>query len=148
MISPEILRRYPYFAEVGEESLREVAMIAEEGVYPAGNVLFQEGDKAEKLYVVARGEIDIQYTLGSGEQRTVDTVVEGELLMWSSLVEPYKSTAMGTTRKETKLVAIDGAKLRALCERDHDLGYRMLISLTQLLAVRLERARVQLATID
>ncbi|MFV1967108.1 MAG: hypothetical protein ACC628_16900, partial [Pirellulaceae bacterium] len=67
---------------------------------------------------------------------------------WSALVDPYKSTALGTVRSETKLIAIDGAKLRDLCESDHDLGYRMLICLTKLLAGRLEGARVQLATVD
>jgi CRP-like cAMP-binding protein len=148
MISTEILRRYPYFADVSEDSLREVAMIAEEETHSAGDVLFREGDRADRLYIIVKGEVDVQYTLGSGELRTVDTVVAGELLMWSALVEPYKSTAIGTTRQDTELVAIDGKGLRDLCEKDHGLGYRMLISLTQLLAARLEGARVQLATID
>jgi CRP-like cAMP-binding protein len=148
MISPELLRRYPYFADVSEESLRKVAMISEEENVPAGTVIFHEGDKAENLYILSEGEVDIDYTLGSGELRTVDTLVAGELIMWSALVEPYKSTAVGTVRKDSKVIAIDGAKLRELSESDHDLGYRMLICLTKLLAARLEGARVQLATID
>jgi CRP-like cAMP-binding protein len=68
--------------------------------------------------------------------------------MWSALVEPYRSTAVAIARNDTKLVAIDGEKLRDLCESDHDLGYRMLICITKLLATRLEGARVQLATVD
>ncbi len=148
MISPEILRRYPYFADVTEESIREVAMISEEVTFPGGTVLFSEGDKADKLYILVDGEVDIQYTLGSGELRTVDTLVPGELIMWSALVEPYRSTAVGTTRQDSKMIAINGDALRELSEKDHDLGYRMLISLTKLLATRLEGARVQLATVD
>jgi CRP-like cAMP-binding protein len=111
-------------------------------------VIFEEGDVADNLYIITEGEVDIEYTLGSGEKRTVDTVVAGELIMWSALVEPYKSTAVGTANSDTKLIAIAGAKLRDLCETDHDLGYRMLICLTKLLAGRLEGARVQLATVD
>ena len=148
MISPELLRRYPYFADVSEESLRNVAMISVEENVPAGTVIFHEGDKAENLYILVEGEVDIDYTLGSGELRTVDTLVAGELIMWSALVEPFKSTAIGTVRKDSKIIAIDGEKLRDLSEADHDLGYRMLICLTKLLAARLEGARVQLATID
>ena len=82
-------------------------MISDEQVVPAGRVLFREGDKADYLYIITDGEVDIQYTLGSGEQRTVDIAVAGELIMWSALVEPYRSTAVGTTRKDTKLVAIE-----------------------------------------
>jgi CRP-like cAMP-binding protein len=146
MISPEVLRRYPYFAKVGEESLKKVAMIADETAAGTSQVLFDQGDKAEKLYIVIDGEVDLQYTLGNGELRTVDTLVAGDLMMWSALVEPYRSTATGTAKKDTKLITIDGAKLRELCEQDHDLGYRILLSLAQLLATRLEGARVQVAT--
>ena len=148
MISPEVLRRYPYFAKASDERLRQLAMLANEETHPAGEVLFREGDKADKLYIVAEGEVDIQYTLGSGELRTVDTLVPGELMMWSALVEPYKSTAVGTTRQETKLIAIDSEALRNLCHEDHELAHTILLSLVKLLATRLEGARVQLATID
>jgi CRP-like cAMP-binding protein len=146
MISPEKLRRYPYFSEISEDSLRAVAMIADEEQHARGQTIFREGDNAEKLYIITEGELDLRYTLGSGEQRIVDTLVPGELVMWSAIVPPYRSTALGTTRQDVRLIAISGPKLRELCEQDHDLGYRMLLSLTQLLASRLEGARVQLAT--
>ena len=148
MISSEILRRFPYFADVSEERLRDVAHVSEVIKHPAGTVLFRENDKAAHLLIIVDGEVDIQYTLGNGELRTIDTLVSGEMIMWSALVEPYLSTAIGTTRRETTLVAIDAEKLRALCEEDHELGYRMFTSLTTLLANRLNGARAQLATID
>ena len=148
MISAETLRRYPYFANVSEERLHDVAKIADEQRHASGTVLFRENDNADYLYIIVDGEVDIQYMLGSGESRTIDTLVSGELIMWSALVEPFRSTAIGIARKVTTLVTIDAEKLRALCEMDHDLGYCMLLSLTKLLANRLEGARVQLATVD
>ncbi len=148
MISPELLRRYPYFANAQDETLRELAMISEEQSVAAGSVMYHEGDRTETLYILADGEIDIQYTLGSGELRTVDTLVPGELIMWSSLVEPFRSTAVVTARQDSQLIAIDAQRLRDACREDHQLAYHLLMSLTQLLATRLEGARVQLATID
>ncbi len=148
MISPEILRRYPYFAAANEDSLRELAMMADEVSVAAGTIMYREGDKADRLYVLADGEVDIQYTLGSGELRTVDTIVPGELLMWSALVEPYKSTAVVTARQDCKLYALDATKLHALRDKDHELANHLLLHLTKLLATRLEGARIQLATVD
>jgi CRP/FNR family transcriptional regulator, cyclic AMP receptor protein len=148
MISPELLRRYPYFGGVSEDALKEVAMISDEVTAAAGTTLFNEDDKADFLYIVTDGEIDLQNMLGSGELRTVDTVVPGDLVVWSALVEPYRCTATGTVRKDARLIAVNGQKLRQLCETDRDLGYRMLVSVTKLLATRLEGARVQLATLD
>jgi CRP/FNR family transcriptional regulator, cyclic AMP receptor protein len=148
MISPEILRRYPYFAHISDESLKEVAKVAEEVTVPAGKKMFNTGDPANYLYIILRGEVDIQYELGSGELRTVDTLVDGDLLVWSAMVEPYKTTAVGTTTKDTHLAKLSAPRLRELCDRDPQLGYRLTIQIAKLLANRLESARIQLAAVD
>ena len=148
MISPEVLRRYPYFASIGEESLKTLAMMAEEKTVPADTQMFNEGDPANCLFVITQGEVNIQYLLGSGELRTVDTLVDGDILCWSALIEPYKTTAIGTTAKETHLVCLDGQKVRQLCENDPLVGYRLTVQIAKLLAHRLEGARVQLAAAD
>jgi len=147
MISPEFLRRYPYFAGISEESLKQLAMIAEEKTVPADTVMFREGDPATHLSIIVRGEVNIQYVLGDGELRTVDTLGAGDLLLWSALVEPYRATAVGTTTKETQLVRLDAGQLCALCEQDPLLGYRLMTQVAKLLAHRLEGARVQLAVV-
>jgi CRP/FNR family transcriptional regulator, cyclic AMP receptor protein len=147
MISPEVLRRYPQFVGISDESLKQLAMIAEETSVPAGTVMFREGDPAAHFSVILKGEVNIQYLLGNDELRTVDTLVEGDLLMWSALVEPYKATAIGTTTKDSRLVRIDAAKMRKLCEQDPVLGYRLMTQVAKLLADRLEGARAQLAVV-
>ena len=148
MISPELLRRYPYFSTVDDDSLKAVAMLAEEKSVPAGTEMFRGGDPADALNIIVKGEVDIQYLLGNGERRTVDTLVSGDILGWSALIEPYKYTAIATATKPTQLVAIQAKKLRQLCDKDPLLGYRLTIEVARLLAHRLEAARVQLATVD
>jgi len=148
MISPETLRRYPYFAAIRDESLKALAMIGEEQFIPAGTEIFREGDPAGCLHIITQGEVNIQYLLGNGEVRTVDTLVAGDLLCWSALVEPYKTTAIGTTSKDTHTVCLGAQKLRALCEEDPLLGFRLTTQVAKLLAHRLEGARIQLATVD
>ncbi|MGB9689452.1 Crp/Fnr family transcriptional regulator [Thermogutta sp.] len=145
MVSPEMLRRYPYFAKISEESLKEIAMMAEERSYPAGLQLFNEGDPADYLNIIVEGEVQIQYQLGNAEKRTVDTLVAGDILVWSALIEPYRTTAIGTTSKPTKVIAIKAKPLRELCDRDPMVGYQLTREIAKLLAHRLERARVQLA---
>jgi CRP/FNR family transcriptional regulator, cyclic AMP receptor protein len=148
MISTEILRRYPYFTAADDEELRALAVIFEEVAVPAGTVMYREDDKADKLYILVEGEVDIQYTLGSGELRTADTILPGELLMWSALVEPYKSTAVVTARQNSRLIAVDADELRAYCATDYKVANEVLHHLAKMLATRLEGARIQLATIE
>ena len=134
MISPEVLRRYPYFAGIDDESLKQLAMIAEEKSVPAGTVMFREGDPATHLSVILKGEVNIQYVLGNGELRTVDTLVEGDLLMWSALVEPYKSDRhRHHDQGEPIGSASTPLKLRQLCQQDPMLGYRLMTQVAKLL---------------
>lgn len=146
MVSPEMLRRYPYFAKISEQSLKEIAMMAEERSFPAGLQLFREGDPADYMNIIVEGEVQIQYELGNGEKRTVDTLVAGDILVWSALIEPYRTTAIGTTSKPTKVISIKAEPLRQLCEKDPMVGYQLTREIAKLLAHRLEGARVQLAT--
>ena len=146
MISPEVLRAYPYFAGASDESLRELAMTTEEMTFQEGQVLFREGQTAEHLYILIRGEVDIQYELNTGEHRTVDTVVAGDVLIWSALVKPYRTTALGIARRSCEMIAVDARKLRELCDSDRELGYSLMREIAQTTSHRLEGARVQLAT--
>lgn len=148
MISPETLRRFSCFSPVEEGSLRAVAMIANEECIPAGTRIFGEGDPADTLSIILDGEVDIQYTLASGELRSVDLLLAGEIVGWSALVEPYKMTGIATACRDTRLIKVEARRLRELCEQDPLLGYRLMSQVAKLLADRLEAARVQLAVAD
>ena len=148
MVSPEMLRRFNCFSPVREESLKALATIAREESVAAGRQIFGEGDPADTLGLIVDGEIDIQYLLGSGESRVVDTLIAGDILGWSALVEPHKMTGIATTCKATRLIRIQAQPLRELCERDPLLGYRLSTQVIRLLADRLEGTRAQLATAD
>ena len=88
--------------------------------------------------------VDVGYELGHGKFQPVDTLVAGELLVWSALVDPYISTAIARCRTESQLVAINAPKLRKLCDEHPELGYILLQSINKVLADRLTNARVQL----
>lgn len=145
MVSVEILRSSPYFGGVSVESLKAIAQIAEERPFAAGQTLFKEGDASSTLFFVQRGELDVIYTLHGGDEVVVDTVVGGDLIGWSALVEPHQTTATVVSRSNGQALCIDGPKLRQLCEQDHTLGHRLMTHIAETLSKRLQGARVQLA---
>jgi CRP/FNR family cyclic AMP-dependent transcriptional regulator len=146
MISPEVLRRYPFFQGAGEESLRRLAMNSQVLSFDTGQTLFRDNEPAQHLYLVTEGEVDIQYVLGSGERRTADTRVSGDLLLWSAIIKPYRTTAYALARRPTQVVAIDAGTLRRLCEEDRELERVLMKEVAQVISERLSAARVQLAT--
>src|SRR3972149_5090233 len=95
--------------------LKQVAMLGKERIFKAGERLFEEGKPAAHLLMLEAGEVDVVYTLAKGRQVVVDTVVAGDLLAWSALLEPYKLTATGVARGEGALIEGGAEPLRQLC---------------------------------
>lgn len=147
MVSPELLRRYRGFAGIGQETLKRVAMLAEEKLFPAGTTVFGEWDRADWFYLILGGEVHVQYRGPQGEARTVDTLDEGDILVWSALVEPYRTTGVGTAARETRVLAFPAASLRQLCQDDPRLGYNLMADVVRLLSARLDSIRVQIAAL-
>ena len=148
MISPEQLRRFPFFAGLTADHLRGIAMIAEEVSFPAKTLIFSEGEEAQYLYILVTGEVELLYS-GGNEGAIADTyvgsIVQGEVFGISTMVGPFLLTASARSEVPTDTIRIEAAGLRALCEVDHGLGYILMQHLAQALSLRLHETRIQLA---
>ena len=147
MVSPELLRRHSVFRDASDESLRRLAMAGEEKTLEPGAVLFRDGEPAHHLYIIIKGEVDIVHVLNDDSSSTVDTLVAGDLLAWSAVVEPFRMTATAVAKRLTVVLAVTAAVVRELCEADRALGYGVMLEVTKVLSHRLQGARVQLATV-
>jgi len=145
MVSPERIRRYPCFGAVSEESLEKLAMATEERRFVAGEFLCREGDRADYLYIIAEGEVEIQVELGSGEMATVDILVAGEMAVWSAVVKPYRARFACVAKTDVTVLALESVTLRELTQKDHEFGFGLMRGVATALAHRLAGARIQLA---
>src|SRR5262245_36838585 len=66
-----LLRRIPLFAGLNELEISELARVAMEKRYLAGQSLFQEGDECEGLFVLARGSVKIYRNQPGGREMTL-----------------------------------------------------------------------------
>jgi CRP-like cAMP-binding protein len=148
MISPERLRRFPHCAGASYDMLQQVAVLANEHSFKAGEHLFEEGAPATHLLMLESGAVDIIYTLAGGRQVTVDTVVEGDLLAWSALLEPHKLTATGVARGDGVMIKVEAEPLRRLCQDNPEYGFLMMKQVANTLRSRLTATRVQLAAMS
>lgn len=147
MISPEILRRYPFFAQLGDEFLKELAMIGDEVVLADGVFLFHEGDEADALYVITRGVVDLMARLPGDQHIDIEQLVEGDMIGWSAICEPtfYKLSAV--TPSGARLLRIEGQAMRRIMEAYPDAGYRMMCHLTQTMGKRLTNLRARFVSL-
>ncbi len=149
MVSPELLRRFPFFAGLTDEEIKSIAMISEEQKYEANTFIFRERGKAEKMYVLIEGTVDIMVNTDEEglEHETVSTLTHGEVFCWSAVVEPHKLTASAFAATPATVIAMDGAGLRALFELDCHLGYRILQKAATIISSRLKDTRIQMLSL-
>jgi CRP/FNR family cyclic AMP-dependent transcriptional regulator len=148
MISPELLRRYPYFGQLNDDQLKAIAMIAEEKIYPKGQLIVKENTPANRLMLLLEGDIDLVYS-GGGEgainNALVGSIAPGEVFGVSALIEPYLYTASSRATVPIKVIEIDGIALRELMGKDTCLGYNLMRNTAIAVLERLRYTQVELA---
>lgn len=127
------------FRGVEARSLERLAALASRVEVPAKTVLFRMGDPAEKLYVVARGKVTLAlpFQLKSSEQDlTVDEKVPQELVGWSALVAPHRSTMTAQAQVDSELWVFPGEALRAALASEPATGMKVMANVAEALGRR------------
>jgi CRP-like cAMP-binding protein len=145
MVSPELLRRYPFFAGFTDLELKQLAMAAHEHTLSEKEVLFSEGQRADRLYFLIEGEVEILMHADEKGLTSValSTLSAGEPLGWSALVEPHMYTATARATRPARVVAFNGLELQQLALDAH-LGGLLMKKVVQVLSRRLRDTRIQL----
>lgn len=147
MISPEMLRRYPFFCCLNQDQQKAIAMVAEEIHVDPGAILFREDQPVAALYLLMEGSVDLYYAASgeTQEQFLVGEINIGEAFGISALIEPYTLTATAKVASPSHILKIDAQALRALCQVDCKMGYALMRQVAQISLERLHFARVELA---
>lgn len=122
--------------------LSEVAMFKE---FAADEVIFREGDPANRFYLILDGEVVVESPRAEQSPVTVQTIGSNDVLGWSWLFPPYYWHFDARATKPTKAIFFYGTWLRENCERDHDFGYQMMKRMAAVMVERLQATRRRLA---
>jgi CRP/FNR family transcriptional regulator, cyclic AMP receptor protein len=117
--------------------LADVAMLKE---FSADEVIFREGDPANRFYIVLDGEIAIESVDGNNVV-TVQRVGRDDVLGWSWLFPPFYWHFDARATQPTRAIFLYGTWIRENCERDHDFGYEILMRFVPIVIERLQAAR-------
>ena len=58
-VNPQILRDFPFFAQLSDEYLYDISLLCTMNKYNKGDTIFHEGDEGEELYLIASGVVQI-----------------------------------------------------------------------------------------
>jgi CRP-like cAMP-binding protein/HEAT repeat protein len=136
------LRQVPFFAAMTVEQLRTLAGIAVEQYHDPGQVIYDEGEPGEAIYVIVSGRVGIECEPKQGRVQRLETLAARQYF--------GERTIFDGAAHETRAVALD--RLHLLCiRRDHLLILirrtpDLSLSLVTVLSQRLREADAMLAS--
>jgi CRP-like cAMP-binding protein len=116
--------------------------------FKAGELLFQEGEPANQLYLIESGKIALEAHELAGGTMPVQTLGAGEVLGWSWLFPPYVWHFQARALEQVEVVILSGAHLLVAAERNHDFGYELMKRVAQVVIRRLQATRKQLLVLQ
>ncbi len=144
MISPELLRRYPFFGSLTSEQLKQIAMISDEVILAAGVTVLEQGKRAEDIYLLVEGGVDVFFVVDQGKEFFVTEINPGEPFGISAMVEPYILTTTVRTSKPSRVIKISAKDLQNACQQDKDLAIAVYHQIAKSAIERLNATRIQL----
>lgn len=135
------LSGHPFFGSLSDETLNFLVKCSSQSGIPKGQVLFQQGENADKFYVVLSGQISIQMPAILGPSLEIQALGPDQVLGWSWLISPYRWSFQAKAMADSELLVFDGKAILARCEQDANFGYELLKKFAELMSVRLDAAR-------
>jgi CRP-like cAMP-binding protein len=124
--------------------LATVTAGAKERVFEPGAAILRSGEPASEFHLVQEGKIAVEACSPKGSSVCIQTISAGDVLGWSWLFAPFSWHLRATAVERTKTIALDGGRLLARCENDHELGYEIMERVTSVVIQRLQATRKKL----
>lgn len=136
--------RHPFLKGMSAPMLKTLADAAMNTRFEAGETIFNEGDPANRFYLIEEGEVVLEARAPKGAATQIQTLGAGDVLGWSWLFPPYFWNFTARAAAPTSAIFIYGSRLREKCDEDHDLGYELMKRMSAIMLQRLQSARRRL----
>ncbi len=135
------MRKAPLFAALDDEIVQALQATMSKVHLDRGEVLFREGQRGDRLYVITAGKIKLGRTSSDGRENLLSIQGPGEMFGELSLFDPGPRTATATAVAESELIGLGNDQLYEFLDQ------RPAVSITLLaaLARRLRRTNDSLS---
>ncbi|WP_406446900.1 cyclic nucleotide-binding domain-containing protein [Streptomyces sp. NBC_01613] len=118
--------------------------VAREVAFPQGARLFEEGGRADRLWVIRTGTVALDMRVPGRRAAVIETLGHNELVGWSWLFAPHTWHLGAEAMSPVRAYEFDAMEVRAMCQDDPALGVTVTQWVGDVLAHRLRAARTRL----
>ncbi len=143
MINSSTLSGFPLFKDVSQDVLGKIASISEELSFKEGEIIFREGERANKLHFLISGSIALRVNIMTKpESVTVSFVSKSnECFGWSGLISPHHYTATAFCEENSTIMTLEGQQLLNILTENPDAGFKVMHRMANLVSDRLRNSR-------
>jgi len=128
------LKSVEIFQGLTDEELEIAAQFCQEEGLVEGVTLCEEGERADRLFILEQGAVSIRFKKGANY--AIQT--PGKILGWSFLVPPNRYTASAVTTSPSRVLVIKSPDFYDLVHKDTKIGLKIMDNLAQVVASRLK----------
>ncbi len=137
----DVLRRVPYFAEVGEDVLRSLSGQVRERKLEAGELILMEGEPCEGLYVVLSGRVKVFKLSAEGKEQVIRILGPGRTFNDVPVFDDGPNPGSVAALEASAVCLIPKGQMLAMVERYPKVGravIRLLASRLRALTLMIE----------
>lgn len=138
---------HPFLAGMKHDQLVYLTDCAMPVQFKKGEVIFREGELANRFYLIETGKVILESNGGMSDPVIIDTIGAGDLLGWSWMFPPYTWHFTARAVEPVTAIFFYGTILREYCERDHSLGYELLKRMSAVMIRRMQSARKKMLAV-
>lgn len=139
------LQQHPFLRHVSADNILALAEDTHPMVFQPGEWIVRQGRKANHLYLVESGIVELGLLKkGRGQPLVISHIRKGGSLGWSWAFPPFKWKFDARAKTRVEVLALEGRPVMDKCGLYPLLGYEVMKKLAQSLAQRLEGTRHQL----
>jgi CRP-like cAMP-binding protein len=159
MISPELIRRYPFFAGLNMDQINKLSKLANEEIVETGHYFFHDDEELDYFYLAVEGAVaivfelperDVEHKISDQFMRklktkdvVISTVSPGDVFGWSGLIPPYTATAGSKALTPCRVITFNRKEIVELFNEDCEFGYLMTQKAAQVIRERLRDFRIE-----
>jgi CRP-like cAMP-binding protein len=147
-VTPEMLKRMDIFEFLKLDELKDIAAISKVEEFEQGELIFKEGDWAEKIYMILEGRVAIETPIYPGKKAPVYTLTKRAFFGYPSLLRTRKFTTDARCLDKVKVIVIVADELEGkIFKKDCRRGYLVMKRVAELIAQKLSETRMQLLSL-
>ncbi|MFC8242757.1 cyclic nucleotide-binding domain-containing protein [Streptomyces chartreusis] len=136
--TPSMLRALP------AEYRQRLMDVAREVSFPEGTRLFEEGDRADRFWIIRTGTVELDMRVPGRRPAVIESLRHNELVGWSWLFTPHVWHLGAEATTPVRAYEFDATTVRTMCREDPALGNAVAQWVGDVLARRLRSARTRL----